>query len=94
MNWGFGGLWRFLTGVLVPDHDGNVLPHISGFRRYLNIPKQTPNGQVINYGLQISLDLFCVHNVQLKLMTPELLRFKICVRCVHPKKVKTKISRA
>ena len=21
-DWGFGGLWRFLTGVLVPDHDG------------------------------------------------------------------------
>ena len=49
MDWGFGGLWRFLTGVLVPDHDGNALPHISGFRRYLNIPKRTPNGRVINY---------------------------------------------
>ena len=50
MDWGFGGLWRFLIGVLVPDHDENALPHISGFRRYLNIPKRTTNGQVINYG--------------------------------------------
>ena len=23
LDWGFGGLWRFLTGVLVPDHDGD-----------------------------------------------------------------------
>ena len=50
MDWGFGGLWRFLTGVLVPDHDGDALPRISGFRRYLNIPKRTPNVPVINYG--------------------------------------------
>ena len=23
LDWGFGGLWRFLTGVFIPDHDGD-----------------------------------------------------------------------
>ena len=23
LGWSCGGLWRFLTGVLVPDHDGD-----------------------------------------------------------------------
>ena len=23
LDWGFGGLRKFLTGVLVPDHDGD-----------------------------------------------------------------------
>ena len=50
MAWGFGGLWRFLTVVLVPDHDGDALPQTSQFRRYLNIPKRIPNGRAINYG--------------------------------------------
>ena len=50
LAWSCGRLWMFLTGVLVPDHDGEALPHTSRFRRYLNIPKRTPNGRVINYG--------------------------------------------
>ena len=43
------GLWRILTGVLVPDHDWDTLPLTSQFCKYLNIPKRTPNGRVINY---------------------------------------------
>ena len=50
LDWGFEGLWSFMTGVSVPDQDGDALPQISQFCRYLNILKRTQHGRVINCG--------------------------------------------